>query len=135
MTARAGRWATAAVTVAVVLAAATPAGAADGQVQAVNHGAETYYADHTGHIDDYITVHDTMQDGHGAVGWIEVQQADGSWNRFPKIYVGTGWMTSTSVRQDVLRELAGVRVYSCLQDGVDGTPYRCNWGRAGGDPY
>lgn len=113
---------------------AGPAMAANGYASS-GQAARTTYADHTGHTDDFITVEDTLKDDHGAVGWIEVQQPDGSWNRFPKIYAGGGVGTSVSVRQDVSRELARVRVYSCLQDGVGGSPYNCGIGYGGGDSY
>ncbi len=62
-----------------------------------------------------------------------MRQADGSWNRFPKIYNGKGYNTSVSVRQDVLREGAQVKVVSCLQDGVGGSPYNCGIAYGGGN--
>ncbi|MEP6631307.1 MAG: hypothetical protein ABJA89_12600 [Lapillicoccus sp.] len=116
-----------------VLMAATPALAADGVARAAGSAAETWYRDYTGFTDDLIVVTDRLKDSHGAVGWIEVKQADGSWNRFPKIYNGKGYNTSVSVRQDVLREGAQVKVVSCLQDGVGGSPYNCGIAYGGGD--
>lgn len=113
---------------------AGPALAANGYASS-GQAAKTSYEDHTGFTDDFITVEDTAKDDHGAVGWIEVQQADGSWNRFPKIYAGRGVGTHESVRQDVVRELARVKVYSCLQDGVGGSPYNCGIAYGGGDSY
>lgn len=112
--------------------AATPALAGDGVARAAGGAAETWYRDYTGLTDDLIVVTDRVKDGHGAVGWIEVKQADGSWNRFPKIYNGKGYQTSVSVRQDVLREAAQVKVVSCLQDGVGGSPWNCGVSYGGG---
>jgi hypothetical protein len=122
-------------TAAAVLAVASPAAAADGTAAAAGSAAETRYQDHTGHRDDIITITDTARDTHGAAGWIEVQQADGSWNKLPKIYVGGGVGSSTQVHQDVIRELARVRVVSCLQDGPGGSPYNCGIAYGGGDSY
>lgn len=136
-TRRYGRSAAVVATAAMcsVVLAATPALAADGVARAAGRAAETWYRDHTGFTDDLIVVSDTLKDDHGAAGWIEVQQADGSWKRFPKIYNGKGNGTSVSVRQDVLREHARVKVVSCLQDGVGGTPWNCGVAYGGGDAY
>jgi hypothetical protein len=46
---------------------------------------------------------------------------------------GNGYKTSVSVRQDVLREGAQVKVVSCLQDGVGGSPYNCGIAYGGGN--
>ena len=116
-----------------VLLTATPALAADGVARAAGGAAETWYRDYTGFTDDLIVVTDRAKDGHGAAGWIEVKQSDGSWNRFPKIYNGKGYGTSVSVRQDVLREGAQVKVVSCLQDGVGGSPWNCGVSYGGGN--
>ena len=74
---------------------------------------------------DQVQVYDTETDTHGVAGWIEVKQADGSWKKFPKIYVGTGSGTLVIVTQDVSREAADVKMVNCLQDGQSGAPWNC----------
>jgi hypothetical protein len=74
---------------------------------------------------DKVQVYDTEQDTHGVAGRIEIKQADGSWKKFPKIYVGTGKGTLVIVTQDVVRESADVKMVNCLQDGRYGQPWNC----------
>lgn len=105
----------------LVLATSHAAYANDGTAYAADHAAITYYWDRG----DYITVCDNAYDSHGAVGWIEVRQADGSYRAFPHLYEGGGYKHCTQVVQDVLREGSTVKVVSCLQDGRYGRPWNC----------
>lgn len=94
---------------------------ADDGVARAASGARTEYYDGS----DIVIVYDTYKDSHGAVGWIEVQQANGSYKAFPHVYAGRGAGTSELVHQDVLRETSRIKVVSCLQDGVGGKPWNC----------
>ena len=107
----------------VVLATSHTAFAVNGTAYAADHDAVTYYFD----SGDYVTVCDEEYDAHGAVGWIEVRQADGSYKAFPHLYEGSGYNHCTQVVQDVLRESSRVKVVSCLQDGRYGRPYSCGF--------
>ena len=70
---------------------------------------------------------------HGAIGWIEVQQADGSWNAFPRVYNGYGNNHCHYERpQNVQREQAAIKIVSCFVDGRYGTPYWCRSDVIGG---
>ncbi|TQK70653.1 hypothetical protein [Nocardioides sp. SLBN-35] len=109
---------------ATSLLAASPATAASGSVDAIGGGARTWFGD----ADNIVIVSDRLGDYHGAVGWIEIKQADGSWNQRPatRIYVGAGEGSFQSIPVTVNREAADVRLVSCLQDGASGSPWNCN---------
>lgn len=117
----------AAVAAPVLLAAvAGPAAAANDTVYAVNDAAATTYYDYgTSMGDDFIQVCDLAGDREGAIGWIEVQQADGSWAAKPRVYAGQGSGSCASVNHDVAREQADVRLWSCIVNGPYGVPYNC----------
>lgn len=112
---------TVAVAASASLALAVPAHAASGDVWTT--GGSAHYVDRG----DEVLVYDNQPDGHGVVGWISVQQADGSYKSFPRLYVGTGNGTYVSATQDVLREGARMKITVCLVDGRAGTPYNCSW--------
>ncbi|CAA9232732.1 MAG: hypothetical protein AVDCRST_MAG41-1073 [uncultured Corynebacteriales bacterium] len=112
---------TIAVTAGASIALAGPAMADSGEVYSVGAAAKTIFNDQN----NVVSVWDRAADSHGAVGWIEVRQADGSWNRFPKVYNGNGNGTYVAQQFDIARESAQLRVVSCLQDGANGTPYSC----------
>ncbi|MEO7235564.1 MAG: hypothetical protein ABIW80_09325 [Lapillicoccus sp.] len=116
-------WLAIAVIPLVVLATSHTAFASNGTAYAADHAAITYYFD----SGDYVTVCDNDIDSHGAVGWIEVRQADGSYHAFPHLYEGDGYNHCTQVVQDVQRETATVKVVSCLQDGRYGRPWNCGF--------
>jgi hypothetical protein len=116
-------WLAIAVIPLVVLATSHAAFASDGEAWAADHAAVTYFFD----SGDFVTVCDMAYDHHGAVGWIEVKQADGSYNAFPHVYEGDGYKTCTQVVQDVRREAATVKIVSCLQDGRYGRPWNCGF--------
>jgi hypothetical protein len=103
------------------LALAGPAQAASGDVWTT--GGSAHYVDRG----DEVLVYDNERDNHGVVGWISVQQADGSYKNFPRLYVGTGDGTYVSATQDVLREGARMKITVCLIDGRAGTPFNCSF--------
>ncbi|NMO19253.1 hypothetical protein HPC49_16535 [Pyxidicoccus fallax] len=74
---------------------------------------------------DIYTVYDMDADNEGVVGWIEVQQADGSWRAFRRVYVGSGDGTHESNNVDIVREGARVKIVACRQNGPSGNPYAC----------
>jgi hypothetical protein len=127
---RAGRrvLAVAAVGVCATAVGLQPAAAADGYVYAAGYAALTVYHD----VGDKIDVIDNAKDNEGAVGWIEVQQANGTFKAFPHIYVGGGFTTKVTVTQDVLREGSRVKIVSCIQNGPSGHPYNCGIAYANG---
>ena len=86
-------------------------------------GASTHFDDNG----DIYTVCDEDADSMGAVGWIDVRQADGSWKSFPKVYVGTGNGTCKGNNTDILRESAQVKIHACRQNGSTGTPQDCGY--------
>ena len=88
-----------------------------------NYRATTYYQDDG----DKVTVCDVNgADHHGAVGWIQVRQADGhTYKKFPSVYDGRGSGSCVSVVQDVIRESSVVGIFSCYQDGPSGEPWGC----------
>jgi len=98
-----------------------PAAAADGYVYAAGYAALTVYHD----SGDQIDVVDNARDGEGAVGWIAVKQADGTYKSFSHIYNGKGFGEKITVTQDVLREASEYRIVSCIQNGPYGSPYNC----------
>jgi hypothetical protein len=100
-----------------------PALAADGYVYAAGYAALTTYHD----VGDKIEVTDNAKDGEGAVGWIAVKQADGSYKDFPHVYNGYGFGQTVTVTQDVVREASEYRIESCIQNGPNGTPYNCGF--------
>lgn len=99
---------------------AAPAAQADTGVVFGAGGFTSYHDD-----GDKVQVYDTEKDSHGVAGWIEVKQANGSWKKFPKLYVGTGRGTLVIVTQDVVREGSDIKMVNCLQDGRSGTPWNC----------
>ena len=103
--------------------------AASPRVYAANSAGYTQYFDRfsDGRDADQVWVCDTSRDGHGVIGWIEVQQADGSYDAKPRIYAGRGINTCEVVTQDVLREASRIRVHSCVVDGRYGRPYGCSY--------
>ena len=103
------------------VATTAPAWAANGTATSVGGASNTVYTDNG----DVVTVCDFSIDGHGAIGWISVQQTNGSYSKFPNVYNGKGGDTCQSRTQNVTREGARVRVTACLVDGANGTPYRC----------
>lgn len=105
----------------LVATSATPASASSDTVYSANRAGSTAYYD----AFDQVEVCDRLKDAHGAIGWISVKQADGSWSNFPRVYEGGGVNHCTLVSQDVIREFASIRIYSCWVDGAFGTPYNC----------
>ena len=105
---------------ACAITVAAPSSQADTGVVFGAGGFTSYHDD-----GDKVQVYDTEKDSHGVAGWIEVKQANGSWKKFPKIYVGTGVGTLVIVTQDVVRESADVKIVNCLQDGQSGQPWNC----------
>lgn len=112
--------ATAALACGLVLFGGSPASAESGGVLSVGGGARTYFDDSP----DKYTVCDLEADGYRAVGWIEVEQADLSWNRFAKVEA-SGVGVCTPRPTDVLMEAARLRVVACVQNGASGTPFNC----------
>ncbi|WP_147444988.1 hypothetical protein [Corallococcus sp. CA053C] len=113
----------AAVSVLVCLVGA-PAFAASGCARTTDTGdvaGKTCFNDNG----DIYTVTDTDADNEGVVGWIEVEQANGTWKAFAKVYVGSGYNTSDGNNVDITNESARVRVWACRQNGSGGTPYSC----------
>lgn len=106
----------------LVLFGASPAMAASGSVESVGGGARTTFDDSV----DKFTVCDLLTDGFRAVGWIEVKQADGSWNRFPKEEAVNGAGHCNPKDVEVLREAADLKVVACVQNGAAGNPFNCN---------
>ncbi|RKH03181.1 hypothetical protein D7X74_36475 [Corallococcus sp. CA047B] len=101
-----------------------PAFAANGTAYTSDAGdtaGKTYFNDDG----DIYTVYDTDSDNEGVVGWVEVQQANGSWKAFARVYVGTGYNTHASNNVDIVREGARVKIVACRQNGPSGTPYSC----------
>jgi hypothetical protein len=115
--------ATIALTFGVVLFGASPAMAQSGYAWSIGNGARTHFDDS---VDKY-TVCDKAEDGYRAVGWISVQQADGSWNAFPKEYAVNGVGHCNPKDVEVLREDANLRVHACVQNGAAGNPFNCHW--------
>ena len=106
--------------VSITLSAPT-ASAASASAFAANGNAETVYYDNG----DWVVVCDMERDRHGAMGWIEIRQANGSFRAFSHIYAGSGKGHCAKVHQDVLREASLVKVVSCLVDGPHGRPFSC----------
>jgi hypothetical protein len=109
----------------ILLAGNSPAWAASDTAYSTDggtRGASTYYNDNG----DSYTVCDRSGDYMRAVGWIEVRQEDGSWNRFAKVEaVGEGVCNGNNV--DVIRENADVRITACRQNGAFAQPQDCGW--------
>ncbi|SCL36946.1 hypothetical protein GA0074692_4501 [Micromonospora pallida] len=103
---------------------ASPAMAASGtafSTDAGAAGASTRYNDDG----DIYTACDLDADGTGAVGWIEVRQADGSWNKYPERYVGGGAGSCSEYNANIARESADVRIVACRQNGPTANPQDC----------
>jgi hypothetical protein len=114
------------LTCALSLAGVSPAMAANGKAWSTDggdRGASTYYDDGP----DEYTVCDEDGDSMGAAGWIEVKQANGSWNKFPTKYAGGGVGDCTGNNTDVLRESAEVKIVACRQNGPTATPQDCGY--------
>jgi len=94
---------------------ASPAMAASAtaySTDAGTRGASTHFDDG----ENIYTVCDRDADGMRAVGWIEVRQADGSWNKFPKIEaLGDG--NCVSNKAYIIREDAAVMIKACRKNG------------------
>lgn len=88
-----------------------------------DRGASTTFNDNG----DIYTVCDEDEDSMGAAGWIEVKQKDGSWKKYPKIYVGTGNGDCKGNNTDVTREGANLKVVACRQNGSTASPQDCGW--------
>ncbi|WBB77373.1 hypothetical protein O7606_13815 [Micromonospora sp. WMMD882] len=102
----------------------SPALAADGTAESTDAGvagARTQYKDDG----DIYTVCDRDADSMGAVGWIEIKQEDGSWNKFREVYVGGGAGACEGNNVDVNREGARVKIVACRQNGSTGNPQDC----------
>lgn len=106
----------------LVLFGASPATAESGSVTSIGGGARTTFDDSV----DKFTVCDLEADGFRAVGWIEVRQADGSWNKFPKEEAVNGVGHCNPKDVEVVREAADLKVVACVQNGAAGTPFNCN---------
>jgi len=106
----------------LVLFGASPAMAEGGTVKSVGGGASTEFVDT---VDKFI-VCDLLADGYRAVGWIEVKQADGSWNKFPKEEAVNGAGHCNPKDVEVLSEAADLKVVACVQNGAAGNPFNCN---------
>ncbi|MBB2988079.1 hypothetical protein [Terracoccus luteus] len=119
----AGTAAALAVLVPAAVAVAPSAVADSGGVCSVGCAGDIYFYDNG----DLVTLSDNKADGHGVIGWISVQQADGSYKPFPRIYLGSGKDTATAVTQDVLREASRVKLTVCWIDGARGTPFNCGF--------
>ena len=108
----------------VAMVAAAPTASADsGGVCSVGCAGDIYFYDNG----DLIELSDNKKDDHGVMGWISVQQADGSYKNFPRVYLGSGYNTATAVTQDVIREGARMKLTACWVDGANGTPYNCGF--------
>jgi hypothetical protein len=106
---------------AIAVLTAAPAQAANAVLKATGGGAVTSYVDNG----DRVHVCDQAKDGHGALGWISIQQANGSFKHAPRVYFGGGAYYCRIVTQDVVRETASMLITSCLVDGPNGTPFNC----------
>lgn len=118
--------ATAGLASGILLLGNVPAMAASGtawSTDAGDRGASTYYNDNG----DSYKVCDEDADYMGAVGWIEVKQADGSWNKFPSRYAGDGNDTCNGNNVDILRESAQVKIVACRQNGPYASPQDCGY--------
>lgn len=117
------------VSTASVAAFAPAARAESRSATAADGAAQTTYFDDR----DNVEVCDFVSDHHGAIGWIEVRQANGTFKAFSRVYNGNGARRGCiTVHQDVLREASTVKVVSCIVDGPHGRPFNCGQQYASG---